>query len=1019
MNPIKVIFLHTASRVWIIVATAIIALLTAVSILATTTFFDLLNIVMPGGGRRAVYAADTVATYKSDYAGKEQTLAAANDFNIELCREGFVLLKNERGALPLKTPVSDGGVSAKPRISVFGKNSVNLAYGGSGSGGGDSASAKTLYDSLAAAGYECNPTLKNFYENNSASGVARAGNSGDLDSGDTVFVSTAETPQSRYTPDVKASYGDYGQAALVVFTRIGGEGFDLPRQMGTGANKVDGARNADDHYLQLDANETELLKSVCDSGFERVIVLINSGTAMELGFLTHSDYYAYQPKIDAAIWIGFPGNTGIMALGEILNGKVNPSGRLVDTYAKDFKANPVWNNFGDNLVTGDANKGNLGGDQYKLAGGANQLYYFTDYEESVYVGYKYYETRGQTDGQTWYDGNVVYPFGYGLSYSHFTWEVTDASEVENKTVSAAGAYTVKVKVTNDGPAAGKDVVQFYGHAPYVSGKIEKPHVVLLDFAKTELIEPGQSDTVELEFNPYYLASYDYRDANGNGHRGYELDGISGYKLFISRNAHESEAAVPFSVPAGGIKYGLDPVTGNPVVNRYTDCEDVRFDSDTQLSVLLSRSDWDDTWPTSPVNGDERTVSAEFINSLKDTSHNNPNDYGGEEPPYFGESNGLTFRDMLKNASGDSGIFLDEDSYRVVDYDDARWDALLDQAKLADLIKMYDHGAFETHPLENIGKPLTKESDGPSGFTNFMDKTSFYGTCFYCAEIVVASTWNTEISQDFGAMVGNEGIWGNAKGDRMPYSGWYAPGANIHRSPFGGRNFEYFSEDGVLSGKMAAAEIRGAQSKGVYCYIKHFALNEQETHRSVGGNCSWVTEQAMREVFLRPFEIAVKEGKTRAVMSSFNRIGTRWTGGDYRLLTEILRDEWGFRGTVICDFNTVKYMNSKQMAYAGGDLNLATLPESWCDQSDVSDLIVLRKAAKNILYTVINSNAMNGEIIGYALPYWTILLIVFDCVSVVGLAVWGFFAIRRSIKKAKDGGGSSAPPKKTKPANKNA
>ncbi len=277
----------------------------------------------------------------------------------------------------------------------------------------------------------------------------------------------------------------------------------------------------------------------------------------------------------------------------------------------------------------------------------------------------------------------------------------------------------------------------------------------------------------------------------------------------------------------------------------------------------------------------------------------------------------------------------------------------------------------------------------------MDKTTFYGTCSYASEVVMASTWNLALIEEFGISIGNEGIWGNADGDGMPYSGWYAPASNIHRSPFGGRNFEYYSEDGLLSGKMAASVVKGAQSKGVYCYVKHFALNEQETHRSIGGDASWVTEQAMREIYLRPFEITVKDGETRGMMSSFNRIGTRWTGGDYRLITTILRDEWGFKGMVLCDFNTVPdYMNSRQMAYAGGNLNLATTPVSWCDTSDVADVYILRQSTKDVLYTVVNSNAMNGEIIGYSRPYWTYGVLVFDGLAIVIIAIWGLVIRKR-------------------------
>ena len=969
----------SAVKRWAVVCVPVLALLLAVNFLACNVFFDLLNIVMPGGGMRAQYDPEIGAVYPSDYGSKEEALQHANELNVRLCEEGIVLLKNDNGALPLKTPESDNAVGARPKISVFGKNSVNIAYGGSGSGGADTAAAVGLYAALEAAGYDCNPVLKAFYEDDGKSGPARKGNSTDLDSGNSVAIATAETPQSMYGGDVTASYAGYSDAALVVFTRVGGEGFDLPRRMG----QTEGAHDSEDTYLQLDQNEADLLAAVCGAGFQRVVVVLNSGAAMELTFLTDPGYYAYQDKIDACVWMGFPGNTGTTALAEVLSGAVNPSGRTVDTYAANLKQDPSFVNFGDNMVAD--------GDRYS-ENGSPKMYFFVDYEEGVYTGYKYYETRGFTDGEDWYQKNVVFPFGYGLSYTAFDWEVADSSSIQGASVAPDGKYEVQVKVTNTGGAAGKDVVELYAHAPYQQGDIEKPHKVLVDFAKTGLLEPGQSETVTLTFDPYYLASYDYTDANGNGFAGYELEGGEGYCLFVSRNAHEDAAEIPFSVPAEGIRYETDPVTGAQVANLYTGQDDPAFNSDAQLSTVLSRADWEGTWPTAPTD-EERNVTADFISWLKDTSTNNPNDYSLEDMPWSDEANGLTLRDLLAG----------EGEAARADYDDERWEALLDQANLDELVEMYDYAAFQTKAVASVGKPRTNDTDGPVGFVNFMDTSTYYGTCSYCAEVVIASTWNQELAEEMGRSVGNEGIWGNAKGDGMPYSGWYAPGCNIHRSPFGGRCSEYFSEDGVMNGKMAAAVIRGCQSKGVYCYVKHFALNEQETHRSIGGNCSWVTEQAMRETFLRPFELAVKEGGARAMMSSFNRIGTRWTGGDYRLLTTILREEWGFRGMVLCDFNTVPdYMNSRQMAYAGGDLNLATTPVSWCDTSDVSDVIVLRQCAKNVMYTVVNSNAMNGQVIGYAPPIWNIALYCVDGLSAAGFALWGFLAFRKDRKARRAG-----------------
>ncbi len=999
------------SRVWMLVTIPVIVLFLVVTILATGVkdFYELFNTVMPGGGLRAIYAEGIEPTYPSKYTTKAEVYAAARDVNEKICEEGMVLLKNKNNTLPLKTSVSDDSVTGDVKISIFGKNSVNIAYGGSGSGGANTSNVIDLYQGLEAAGYVTNPTLKSFYNDASQSGESRKGNSSDLDSGDTVILSTAETPQDKYTAAVKNSYSEYNDAAIVVFTRIGGEGFDIPRKM-TGAT---GYRNEDDHFLQLDRNEEDLLAAVCEAGFEKVIVLVNSGQAMELGFLKEGcDYvtekgYSIDPsKIDAAMWMGFPGETGTLAVGNILNGTVNPSGKLADTYYTDFKKDPTWFNFGDNRLTRTGRylqSGYVpGGDEYVFDVADDDQpempYYFVDYEEGVYVGYKYYETRGVTDGEEWYDKNVVYPFGYGLSYTEFEWELTDKSLIENRAVSKTEKYSVQVKVTNTGDVAGKDIVQLYGHAPYTPGGIEKPEVSLLDFAKTDLLQPGESDTLTLTFDPYYLASYDYKDKNGNGNKGYELED-GNYALYLSKTAHDVEFKVPFTV-ASDILYDKDTVTGeNDVKNRYTDCENPAFNSDTSLETVLSRNDWEGTFPAAPT-ADERKGNAELLGWLKDKRHNNPTDFSDFEMPVSEEDNGLTLRDLLYDEDGN---FVGAgDGTPLVDYDDERWDSLIDQVSVADMINVYDYASYRIAPVEKIELPLINCADGPVGWACFMDKTRFYDTCSYCSETLIATSWNKQVARMFGEMVGDEGIIGNQKGDGAPYTSWYAPGVNIHRSPFGGRNFEYYSEDGVLSGAMAAQQVGGCNARGVFTMIKHFAVNEQETHRSISGDCSWLTEQSMREIYLRPFEIAVKDGGTRGLMSSFNRIGTRWAGGDYRLLTEILRDEWGFKGTVLCDFNTIPaYMNSRQMAYAGGDLNLATGPETWCDESSVADVVVIRRCFKNTVYTIVNSNAMNGKVIGYNMPIWQIFLIVFDVLLVVGLGVWGFFAIRGALKKDKE------------------
>lgn len=913
------------------------------------------------GSQRPIYSDEVTSVYPAQKAAsKAEAFANAQEVNLKLAEEGFVLLKNENAALPMNKGA---------RISVFSKNSVNLSYGGSGSGGFDTSNNKDLYESLSDAGFVTNPTLKSFYES-SQSGPVRTANSSDLDNGDNQKIATAETPQSKYTDAVKNSYADYSDAALVVITRIGGEGFDLPRYQGGS----EGAVSPDSHYLELDQNEIDLLTAVTDGTFKRVVVVFNTPSSFEATFLKDSAYAAFADKIDAAVWIGFTGSNGITALGEILNGDVNPSGRLVDTWAANFTKNPSFVNFGTGCLPDTTDKYDGG------------MYYSVDYEEGIYVGYRYYETRGETDGEDWYNANVVYPFGYGLSYTTFDWTVGDASASE---IELGTTITVPVTVKNTGSAAGKDVVQLYASAPYTLGGIEKAHKVLVGFAKTKLLQPGESETVTVSFDPYSAASYDYRDANSNGFSGYELE-AGEYTLYVSRNAHESEKAIALNL-AADVQIGTDPTTDSEVVNRYTDSEDF-LDSDWQLDTMLSRADWEGTWPT-PQTAQQHAGTDRLYEEIRSEEHNNPTDFDSEEYPWFGEEPTLTLRDLLPSAEA-------EGYEPVVSYDDERWEELMMGCDEEEMIALINNGAYHTLAMESVGLPATIHGDGPSGFTCFMSKEQVNGTCQYVSEPVMASTWNINLMNELGEAIGEEGTIGD-KTTGQPYSSIYAPGVNIHRSPFGGRCSEYFSEDPFISGMMGAAEVQGIQSRGVLPTVKHFVANEQETHRSIGGDLSWLSEQALREIYLKPFEYTVKLGETRGIMTSFNRIGTRWTGGDYRLLTEILRNEWGFNGLVICDFNTIpQYMIPRMMFYAGGSLDLATQQSAmWtdCDSSDAGDAIVLMRAVKDVMYALVNSNAMNAEVIGYNPPIWQEYLHWINIGAFTLVGVWLVLAIVRTVR----------------------
>lgn len=990
-DAFKFLWRHTDTRVWLMVSSVLTALLLVISVVVTQVgiISGTLNIVF--GGERAVLGDfDGERQYIADYKTKAQAVAAANEFTVAVEEEGIVLLKNEDNALPL-----DKG----SRISVFGKNSVNMVYGGSGSSVGQG-EMTDLYTSLERAEFEVNKTLKSFYENSNKSGAGRADNPG---MGDKVFgFATGETPLASYSATEWGSCNEYKDAAIMVVSRIGGEGFDLPRTMyvsESDSSPVAGAGSASDHYLELDANEKALLKELY-SRFDKVIILLNTPGSFELNFAENTSSDLYSSKLKGIMWIGFPGTSGMLAVGRVLNGEVNPSGHTTDTYAADFLASPAVANFGTNNVDG-ANR------YYYIdeKGKRRNSGYFVDYEEGIYVGYRYYETRGYGDDE-WYAANVVYPFGYGLSYSDFDWKVISAPETA---LTADGTISVTVEVTNraDSTFAGKDVVQLYYTPPYTPDGIEKSHIVLGGFAKTKLLQPGEKDTVTIEMKVEDMKSYDYSDANGNGNRGYELEAGT-YTVHVARNAHDFAESYACTL-AQSVNYKTDGATGVNVENLFDEVSG-------HIETYLSRNGWTGM-PTTPTEA-EREVTKEFHQSLswtkddegkpwytdvmKDTNKN----YGLKLAFFVGidySDNKTKFtEEKLGIKSSDEGLsekkIADNEAKKQLlgkTYAEG-WELLLDQLSAEDMATMIGSGAFTTIALDKVGKPKTNDSDGPSGITSFM-ASSPTGTCTYAAESVLGATWNIELAFGMGVALGNEALV--ATRDGLHYTGWYAPAANIHRTPFGGRNWEYYSEDGFISGKMAAEVIKGCKTKGVYCYMKHFAVNDQETNRDSNGLITWANEQCMREIYFKPFEIAVKEGGATAMMSSFNRIGTVWAGGDYRLLTKVLRDEWGFKGMVIDDYGLTDYINQEQVIRAGGDLMLIQgqkIPEY--QNADATQLACLRNATKHILYTVANSNIMEYNIVGMLLPVWVVILIVADCAAVAAFALWGVLVIRKTLKK---------------------
>lgn len=831
----------------------------------------------------------------------------------EIQDEGIVLLENKNNTLPLSTS-NDREVN----INVFGQASIDMTYGGAGSGSSDESKNINLQQGLENAGFNINTDLTEFYKGNMP--AKKEINMFQLDGGD---YNLSEPNTSKFTDELLNGAKNFSDVALIVLSRNGGEGGDLPMDM------TDYTGESDKHYLELSSGEREMIDMVKSMDFEKVIVIINSSNAMELGFLE-------EDGIDAAIWVGGPGSTGANSIGKVLAGTVNPSGRLVDTYAYDLTTSPAYYNTGDfkylNTEYTNKNKMTMQEDQ--------RMHSYVNYTEGIYVGYRFYETHfvnnetGEIDEEA-YNNVVQYPFGYGLSYTSFKQEILDY-EIDNEKIK------VTAKVTNTGNRAGKDVVQIYYTAPYYEGEIEKPNVVLGAFDKTEMLESGESETLTLEFNVEDMASYDYKNE-----KAYVLDKGT-YEIKLMNNSHDVIDLREYTVDEK-IIYNEDNKRDSDEVAATNE-----FDYAAGNLTYVSRSDWEGTLPT------ERAKDIQPSQELLDAINDIPirSDENAEDIIFA--DNELKLEDMI-GAS----------------YDDPRWEQLLEQLSIEDMAQLIAKGGYSTQLIESIRKPRTTDVDGPAGINNLINGVTGVQ---YNSEVVIASTWNKDLAYKMGEYFGDEAI---ANG----IAGLYAPAVNIHRSPFSGRNFEYYSEDPLLSGKMGSEVVKGAKSKGVYCYLKHFALNDQEDNRE--GVCTWSNEQAIREIYLKAFEIPVKEGQTTAMMSSFNRIGTVWAGGNYDLLTTVLRNEWGYEGMVITDAHTSTYMNVDQAIYAGNDLILNPVGDMPTDITTKKNAgkQAMREASKNILYTVANSVGM--EIANDGIPMWIYLLGIGDAVllGLIGFAIY--------------------------------
>lgn len=894
---------------------------------------------------------------KSDFSTKEESDANADRVVREIANEGIVLLKNESNALPL-----DNGA----KITLLGAGAADPIYGGSGSGM-TSAEPTNLHDGLAEAGFQINETVYNLLADYVAVDANKRGEIA-MDKPAESTYQIGEMPVANYTDEAVASFAEYSDAAVVVIARPAGEGGDLTRDMsGFDDNYVEGQ-----HQLELNQDERDVI-DLAKSNFDRVVVLVNMSTTFELGDLQND------PEVDAILDVPGTGQSGFISLGHILNGDVNPSGHTTDLWSADFTQDPTFVNFGDYTYNNVAMPEGRGSD-----GSAH----FVNYAEGIYVGYRYYETAAE-EGFLDYDQAVVYPFGYGLSYTTFDWQIADST----LPADASGEISVDVTVTNTGDVAGKDVVELYYSAPYTPGGIEKSSVVLGTFEKTDLLQPGQSQTVTLSIPVEEMASYDYKDAGA-----YVLD-QGDYLITVRTDSHTvapGTQAITYTLPQT-ITYdqGRDSDLV-PATNQFDDVSAMFTDSGESGKVTeFSRSDFAGTFPTAPGE-DVLNTSQDVIDGMAPYDPTNEPGYDEATAPATGQDSDLTLVDM-----------------RGLDYDDPAWDELLDSLDPADVQNMLLTGAYNTAAINSIAKPYTNDPDGPAGISSFMNPDKLKGAA-YPAEYMIAQTWNRDLAEQMGAAVANETYFLD-----LLVSGWYAPAANTHRSPFAGRNFEYYSEDGELAGEIATAVIEGCQDKGVYVYLKHFAMNDQETNRANSGLAVWANEQAIREIYLKPFEIAVKNVSTEVsyisddqgntstttvgvlgIMSSFNRIGTTWAGGSTALLTDVLRDEWGYQGMVITDFNLTDYMSADQGIYAGSDLMLSMTGMKTFDDTDSNwALQNQRKSAKNILYTVAHSKAMNGLVSGSTIQYhmatWEIGRIVIDVILVAGLALWGVALFRKS------------------------
>ena len=865
----------------------------------------------------------------------DETNEEAAEVAEEIMEDGIVLLKNE-SLLPL---------NETKKLNIFGWESINPAYGGAGSGGiNDLYDIVSLNQGLENAGFSINQKLVDFYNNYGADDPEM--------SIQKQSWTLPEPPVDTYSDELIKSAKEYSDVAVVVLSRKAGEGHnDIPMDVKKAAYDNNSDEYDDfpegEHYLQLSQTERDMVDMVC-SNFDNVIVIYNGANQFELGF---ADEY---PQIKSVVWCPGTGNVGFNALGKVFSGEVNPSGKTPDTFIYDMTTAPWWDNAEKTEYTNLADMAVEG-----MNAGTAQVYApaFTNYVEGIYVGYKYYETAAQ-EGAIDYDKTVQYPFGYGLSYTEFEQKMGELEEKD-------GQISVDVEVTNTGDVAGKDVVEVYYNPPYTNGGIEKSSANLIEFAKTDLLQPGKSQIVTVTFSIEDMASYDENNA-----KAYVLE-KGDYVISINSDSHTVLDQKTYTADADVVYKG----------------ENKRASDDTAAGNVFEDAKGDITYLSRAdhfANYEEATAapaSAELSEPYVSEYHLNSN---------FDKTTYLNDEDVMPTTGADNGLTLED--MRDADYDDPRWEKLLDQLSVDEMANMIAMAGYQTAAMDSVGKVATLDFDGPAAINN---NFTGVGSIGFPIEVVIASTWNKELAQTWGECMGKIS-------QEMGAEGWYAPGMNTHRTAFGARNYEYFSEDGVLAGNMGAKAVEGARKYGVYSYIKHFAMYE--------GNAKmvsvWSNEQAIREIYLKPFEISVKQGGANAVMVSWSFLGDKWTGESSNLMNTVLRDEWGFRGMALTDFfrnNGHGFMNADAALANGVDVMLSTFngeENNVANPEHPTSVLQMRNACKNVMYTVVSSWAYDGEHEETGMENWKKAGIGIDTVIALFMAGMEVLVIR-GYKKRKN------------------